>query len=189
MKGTILAGDGLVIAVNAPSQQDRYNCKVLDITHFRNRKGCFGIICEAFCDAYRIFRVVEIKWPGATNDITAYKQTDLYLCWRSSSGSVSLCPRWGPQFHWGSEPFDVIFVISAEESSQGFRRHLLQNESIQPLPRRRKSLWPLKRQDTSLIISNMFPRLRFDAVRSKSRSWSLNEVIATFEASSPSSSV
>ncbi len=78
MKGTILAGDGLVVAINAPTEEDRSKCKVLDITHFRNRKGCFGIVCQAFCDAFGMFRVFEVLWPGSTNDITAYKQTNLF---------------------------------------------------------------------------------------------------------------
>ena len=40
--------------------------------------GCFALIVQAFCDAYGKFRFFAIKWPGATPDITAYKQTELY---------------------------------------------------------------------------------------------------------------
>lgn len=78
LKGTILAGDGLVVAINCPTEKDRNISEVLDTSNYFNRKGCFGIIVQAFCDAYGIFRVFEVRWPGSTNDITAYKQTELY---------------------------------------------------------------------------------------------------------------
>ncbi len=44
--GTVLAGDGLVVQIVAPSEEDR---KGLDLASFRNRKGCWGLIVQGFC--------------------------------------------------------------------------------------------------------------------------------------------
>ena len=74
MPGTFLAGDGLVIQNISPSEKDRCG---LDLAAYRNRKGFYGLIVQAFCDAYGKFRYFEVSWPGSTNDITAYNQTDL----------------------------------------------------------------------------------------------------------------
>ena len=74
-EGTILAGDGLVVPIKAPTSFDR---KGGDIGMYRNRKGCFALIVAAFCDAFCRFRYFEVSWPGSTNDITAYQQTNLY---------------------------------------------------------------------------------------------------------------
>jgi len=81
MPGTLLAGDGLVIQINAPTKAD-LDRRGISIEKFRNRKCCFAIICLAFCDAKGRFRYWEISWPGSTSDITAYKQTALYRRWR-----------------------------------------------------------------------------------------------------------
>jgi hypothetical protein len=75
MKGTILAGDGLVIEIQGGTEEDRGG---LDPAAFRNRKGFFAVIVQAFCDAFCMFRYFEISWPGSTPDITAYKQTELF---------------------------------------------------------------------------------------------------------------
>lgn len=61
MKSTILARDGLVVTINAPIEEGRKYSRVNDETHFLNQKGCFGIICEAFCDAYGVFKMFEVK--------------------------------------------------------------------------------------------------------------------------------
>ena len=74
MPGTFLAWDGLVIQIVSPSVEDRAG---LDLGAYRNRKGYFGLTVQAFCDAYGKFRYFEVNWPGSTNDITAYNQTDL----------------------------------------------------------------------------------------------------------------
>lgn len=75
MKGTILAGDGLVVEIQAPSAEDRAG---LDLNSYRNRKGYFGLIVQAFYDAFGMFRSFDIRCPGATPDITAHKQSPLY---------------------------------------------------------------------------------------------------------------
>ncbi len=71
----IAAGDGLVVAQTEPSEHELYG---MDPALFWNRKGCFGLIVAAFCDAWCRFRYFEVQWPGSTPDITAYKQTSLY---------------------------------------------------------------------------------------------------------------
>jgi hypothetical protein len=55
--------------------------KQIDIVQerFWNRKGYYGLNAEAFCDAWCRFVSFEMCWPGSTNDITAYKGSDLYF--------------------------------------------------------------------------------------------------------------
>ena len=48
-----------------------------------NRKGCFAIVALGFCDSKCRFRHFEAKWPGSVNDVTAYRQTELYARWLS----------------------------------------------------------------------------------------------------------
>jgi hypothetical protein len=84
MKGTLFAGDGLVIEIQAPSSKDLKRMK-LTIDKFRNRKGCFGLITQAFCDSNGIFTFLETSWPGGTNDLTAYMQTSLYHTWQNTN--------------------------------------------------------------------------------------------------------
>ena len=43
-----------------------------------NRKGFFALLVQAFCGAHTNFWYFRVGWPGATNDITAYKQTSLH---------------------------------------------------------------------------------------------------------------
>ena len=74
-KGTILAGDGIVIPIAAPTENDRLG---LPLANFRNRKGCYAVNAQGFCDAWCRFRYFEVSWPGSTNDITSYRQTKLY---------------------------------------------------------------------------------------------------------------
>ncbi len=56
---------------------------------YRNRKNCFALIVQAFCDAYCRFRVFDIKWPGSTSDLTAYTQTQLYYLMKTKG-----LPEW-----------------------------------------------------------------------------------------------
>lgn len=81
--GTILAGDGLVCKIHKPKSKDE-----ADSQKFRNRKCCYGLICQAFCDSDCMFRFFECSWPGNTNDVTAYKQTQMYHDFKN------LFPRW-----------------------------------------------------------------------------------------------
>ena len=75
LAGICGAGDGLVIQIIEPVAAD------LDgkpSRNYMNRKGFFALLVQAFCGAYTKFWYFNVGWPGATNDIIAYKQTDLY---------------------------------------------------------------------------------------------------------------
>ena len=43
-----------------------------------NRTRFLALLVQAFCGASIKFWYFNMGWPGATNDITAYKQTDVY---------------------------------------------------------------------------------------------------------------
>ena len=42
------------------------------------RKGFFAIVCQAFCDAYTMLQIFDVMWPGATNDVVGYRQSNLF---------------------------------------------------------------------------------------------------------------
>ena len=111
MAGSVLAGDGLVIQITRPSDKDRkaglVGEKDLDVSGFRNRKGYFALVVQAFCDAYGKFRYFDIKWPGSTPDITCYKQTTLY-----------------DLFLKGKVPKQYHFVLDEAYTSIGGDQHL-----------------------------------------------------------------
>jgi hypothetical protein len=104
MPGTLLAGDGLVIHIEAPTAADREG---MDLAAFRNRKGCYGLIAQAFCDAHCRFRYWDVMWPGSTPDITCYKQTRLYK-----------------MFQDGTIPNKFHMVLDEAYSSIGGDQHL-----------------------------------------------------------------
>jgi hypothetical protein len=79
MKGTILAGDGVIIPIMTGA-----NLGGLAKTDYFNRKGCTAVCAQAFCDAWCRFRYFEVRWPGSTNDITAYKQTEMRKWWKNN---------------------------------------------------------------------------------------------------------
>lgn len=58
-----------------------------------NRKGFFALLVQAFCGAHTNFWFFGVGWPGATNDITAYKQTSLYQNSTNNTLSTSI-PNW-----------------------------------------------------------------------------------------------
>lgn len=69
------AGDGFVVQITEPVAAD------LDgkpSKNYMNRKGFFALLVQAFCGAHTNFWYFRVGWPGATNDITAYKQTPLH---------------------------------------------------------------------------------------------------------------
>ena len=75
IKGTLAAGDGVAIEITQPKEKD-LNGK--DVKIYYNRKGYFALIAQAFCDAYGLFLIFDIRWPGATNDISCFRQTYLH---------------------------------------------------------------------------------------------------------------
>ena len=70
------AGDGFVARITEPKARD-LDGRPAKI--FRNRKNTFALLVQAFCGALTKFWYFNDGWSGATNDITAYKQTDFYM--------------------------------------------------------------------------------------------------------------
>ena len=75
LAGICGAGDGFVVQITEPVQSD-LDGKPSKI--YMNRKGFFALLVQAFCGADTNFWYFRVGWPGATNDITAYKQTPLH---------------------------------------------------------------------------------------------------------------
>ena len=69
------AGDGFVVQITEPVAADLSG---KPSKNYMNRKGFFALLVQAFCGAHTNFWYFRVGWPGATNDITAYKQTSLY---------------------------------------------------------------------------------------------------------------
>jgi hypothetical protein len=67
--GILLAGDGYIVKIREPRGVDN------PVT-YRNRKNCFALIVQAFCDAYCRFKVFDIKWPGSTSGSTSEYEID-----------------------------------------------------------------------------------------------------------------
>jgi DDE superfamily endonuclease len=74
---TLLAGDGLIVAIRCPNTKDVERYGIPSDRYF-NRKGYHALNMQAFCDAYAMFRFIDIRFPGSVNDLTAFKMTDLY---------------------------------------------------------------------------------------------------------------
>jgi len=113
-KGTILAGDGMVASITAPTRKELLNIN-LPLAAFRNRKGCFGLIIQGFCDAYTKFRYCEVQWPGSTCDITAYRQTLLHEWFR-----LGLIPE---EYHMTLD--EAYISIGGNQHLCPFTRHQL----------------------------------------------------------------
>ena len=73
--GTGLALDGFVIEILKPNAKDLNG---QEVGCFRNRKGFWGLILQLACDANAKVRFVQTDWPGATNDITCFRGTQLF---------------------------------------------------------------------------------------------------------------
>ena len=77
------ATDGVVIEVTKRCADD---LKGRDLGVYRNRKGFFALVAQAIVGAYCQFLMFEIQWPGATNDCTAFEQSEAipWLDWLES---------------------------------------------------------------------------------------------------------
>jgi hypothetical protein len=73
--GTILAGDGLAVAIEQPTATELHGRR---LDAFHNRKGFWAVLCLAFCNADCRFAVFDVRWPGGVNDIIAYPTTDIF---------------------------------------------------------------------------------------------------------------
>ena len=122
MKGTILAEDGLVVAIQAPTEDDR---KGLPQKIFYNRKGCFALCVQAFVDAWCRFRFFEVSWPGSTNDSTSYKQTALLHWWQD--GLLAEC------FHMVLD--EAYGSVGGSNHLTPFSRHQLKRARMDDFPR------------------------------------------------------
>ena len=91
LPGTALVGDGIVYQTTAFPDKDRQG---LPSSIFFNRKGYHGLIAQGFCDAHARFRFFQVNWPGGTNDITAYRQSLLYLLYLRGSIIPLNCFFW-----------------------------------------------------------------------------------------------
>jgi DDE superfamily endonuclease len=77
--GTLLALDGFVLEIIKPSPKSLLN---KDVSHCRNQKGFWGLIAQVGVDSNVKVVTVAVNWPGSTNDITCFRETQLYnhLC-------------------------------------------------------------------------------------------------------------
>ena len=116
------AGDGFVIPITEPVKAD---LEGRPSKNYMNRKGFFALLVQAFCGAHTNFWYFKVGWPGATNDITAYKQTELHKNSTNRLLATSI-PNW------------VSFVLDEAYSSVGgchltpFTSHQLQRAFLLP---------------------------------------------------------
>jgi hypothetical protein len=73
MQGCVMAIDGIVIRTRAPTTRE-----VENVLCFMNRKGFFGIVILAACDANCKFLMWSGVSPGSTHDCIAWEMTTLY---------------------------------------------------------------------------------------------------------------
>lgn len=76
--GLVGACDGLIIKIPHLLEEELKETN-LPYVRFWNRKGYHALNAQAVCDAYCRFTSFECMWPGSTNDITAYRQSALYV--------------------------------------------------------------------------------------------------------------
>ncbi len=80
--GTALAVDGFVIETVKPDPKDLNG---QEVSCYRNRKGVWGLISQVACDANAKIRFVQTDWPGATNDLTCFRETALFMLLKSDN--------------------------------------------------------------------------------------------------------
>jgi hypothetical protein len=73
--GVVLAIDGWVMQTRQPYQSEIPSTST--INSFRNRKGVWGIVILAGCDARTKFHLFSAKNTGSTNDCTAWDNSNL----------------------------------------------------------------------------------------------------------------
>ena len=123
------AGDGFVVPITEPVKAD---LEGRPSKNYMNRKGFFALLVQAFCGAHTNFWYFRVGWPGATNDITAYKQTPLHKNSTRRTLASSI-PDW------------VSFVLDEAYSSVGgchltpFTSHQLKRAYL--LPDREKTMY------------------------------------------------
>jgi hypothetical protein len=73
MKGCVMAIDGWVCVTRQPTKEEACG----NVTAYRNRKHCWGIVCLAGCDARCRFTMFSCQNSGSTYDSTAWQFTSL----------------------------------------------------------------------------------------------------------------
>jgi hypothetical protein len=71
--GLVGATDGLVIQRLKPKKKEIDDA---DYKRWLNRKGYFAYVAQAIVGAYTEFLMFELRWPGATNDSTAFGMSE-----------------------------------------------------------------------------------------------------------------
>jgi hypothetical protein len=84
--GTALAVDGFFIETVKPDPKDLNG---QEVSCYRNRKGVWGLISQVACVANAKIRFVQTDWPGATNDLTCFRETALFMLLKSDN-----LPEW-----------------------------------------------------------------------------------------------
>ena len=76
---TSLAGaiDGLVVKTRAP-----YRSEAKNVVEYRNRKGCFGVLCLGISDIRGKFLYFACNWTGSTHDSFAWLSSSVYKKFR-----------------------------------------------------------------------------------------------------------
>jgi hypothetical protein len=74
-QGTLIAVDGIVPEIRQPKRSELDG---QDVRHYMNRKGFWALVCQVGCDVNGKVRMVATDWPGATNDVVAFRETALY---------------------------------------------------------------------------------------------------------------
>jgi hypothetical protein len=84
--GTALTIDGFVIETIKP---DAKHLQGQEVGCYRNRKGVWGLISQVGCDANAKVGFVQTDWPGATNDLSCFRETPLFLLLKNKE-----LPQW-----------------------------------------------------------------------------------------------
>jgi hypothetical protein len=78
--GTTLAVDGFVIETVKPDGKDLNG---QEVSCYRNWKGVWGLISQVACNVNAKIRFAQTDWPGATNHLSCFRETQLFLLLKS----------------------------------------------------------------------------------------------------------
>jgi hypothetical protein len=84
--GTVLAVDGYVVEIKKPTAADLDG---EEVSCYHSWKGFWGLIIQVSCDCNGKVRFVEMDWPGATNDLSCFRETQLFQALKSKA-----VPEW-----------------------------------------------------------------------------------------------
>jgi len=84
--GTALAVDDFVIETVKP---DAKHLNGQEVACYQNWKGVWGVISQVACDANAKGWFVQTDWPGATNNLSCFRETPLFLLLRNQQ-----LPHW-----------------------------------------------------------------------------------------------